>query len=98
VRSPELVALVAGLLAGGFAVCGVFFLKFWFRTRDSLFLAFAIAFWLMAVNQAAPPMLGAPRESIGGIYLIRLAAFVLIILAVLQKNVRDRRGRRSGDG
>lgn len=90
-RSPELVALVAGALAAGFAICGLFLLRFWSRTGDTLFLAFAVAFWLLAANQAAPVLLGIPRESASGIYLLRLAAFVLIIVAVLAKNLTDRR-------
>ena len=81
-------AFIGGLLSGGYAIGGVFFLSFWRRTRDSLFAVFAVAFWLMAVNQALPVLLGIPREEQGGIYLLRLAAFVLIIAAILRKNVR----------
>ena len=84
--------LIAGALAAGYMVAGLFFLKFWRRTRDSLFLAFSAAFGLLALGSALPVMLGTPHEERGGIYLIRLAAFVLIIVAVLGKNLR--RGER----
>ena len=83
-------AFIGGLLSGGYAIGGVFFLSFWRRTRDSLFAVFAVAFWLMAVNQALPVLLGIPREEQGGIYLLRLAAFVLIIGAILRKNLSGR--------
>lgn len=86
-RSPELMALVAGALAAGFAICGLFLLRFWARTRDPLFAVFAVAFWLMAANQVAPVILGVPREHASAIYLLRLAAFLLIIAAVLGKNL-----------
>ncbi len=84
--------LVAGALAMGFLTAGLFFLKFWRRTRDSLFLAFSAAFGLMAMGNALPVLLGTPHEERSGIYLFRLAAFVLIIVAVLAKNLR--RGER----
>jgi hypothetical protein len=84
--------LIAGALAMGFLIAGLFFLKFWRRTGDRLFLAFAAAFGLLAVGNALPVLLGTPHEERGGIYLFRLAAFVLIIVAVLGKNLR--RGRR----
>ena len=80
--------LVAGGLAGGFLVLASFFLRFWGRTRDGLFLAFSGAFALMAVNQALPVILNIPQEDRGGIYLIRLAAFLLIIVAVIGKNLK----------
>lgn len=80
--------LVAGGLSAGFLVLAAFFLRFWGRTRDGLFLAFSAAFALMAVNQALPVVLGVPQEERAGIYLIRLAAFVLIIVAVIGKNLR----------
>lgn len=88
--SPTTFAFAAGLLTAGYAVAGVFFFSFWRRTRDSLFLVFGFAFWLMALNQALPVLMGIPREEQGGIYLLRLAAFILIILAILRKNMSSR--------
>lgn len=87
---PTLAAFVAGALTLGLLAVGLFFLKFWRRTRDRLFLAFAVAFALLAANQAAPVLSRIPSEHQGYIYLLRLFAFVLIIAAVLGKNVRRR--------
>jgi hypothetical protein len=85
----------AGLIAMGFAVAGVFFLSFWRRTRDGLFVAFAIAFWLLALNESLAALLHEPEEAQSGIYLIRLLAFLIIIGAIVVKNVRrETRGRR----
>lgn len=81
---------VAGVLTTGYFIAGLFFLKFWRRTRDSLFLTFACAFALMAVNQAVPALFGIPDEALGGVYLLRLAAFLLIIWAILRKNLARR--------
>lgn len=80
----------AGALTVGYLVAAAFFLKFWRRSRDGLFAAFAAAFTLMALNQAAPVLLGVPDEMLGGVYLLRLAAFVLIIGAILSKNMARR--------
>ena len=83
---PTLVAFASGALTLGLLAVGLFFLKFWRRTGDRLFATFALAFALLAVNQAAPVLLNIPSENQGYIYLLRLAAFVLIIAAVLRKN------------
>ena len=42
---------VSGLITMGFFAGGLFFFRFWRRTRDVLFAAFAVAFWLLALNQ-----------------------------------------------
>jgi hypothetical protein len=85
---PIMAAFTAGALTLGWLAIGVFFLKFWRRTGDGLFLAFAVAFALLATNQAVPVLFGVPSDHQGYIYLLRLAAFLLIILAVLRKNLR----------
>lgn len=84
---PTIAAYAAGGLTVGFLTIGLFFLKFWRRTGDRLFLAFAVAFALLAANQAAPILLKVPDENQGYIYLLRLAAFLLIIWAILRKNL-----------
>jgi hypothetical protein len=69
-----------------FLIAGLFFLRFWTRTRDFLFAAFAAAFWLLAANQALAVMIDVAREERSWIYLLRVAAFALIIIAVVWKN------------
>ena len=80
----------SGLIAMGFVVAALFFVRFWSRTRDDLFLAFACAFVLMALNQGLPALLDIPREEQSPFYLLRMAAFVLIILAIIGKNLKSR--------
>lgn len=87
------IEFVSGAITLGFLTVGLFFLRFWHRTRDRLFLAFAAAFALLAVNQALVALAGVPREDQSWIYLIRLLAFILIIAAIVQKNL-GRRPRR----
>jgi len=83
---PTIQAFAAGILVTGFLVAALFFLRFWRRAGDALFLYFALAFTLMAVNQALPTFLGVINEDYAGIFLFRLAAFVLIIFAIWRKN------------
>ena len=81
-------AFVSGLITMGFVVSGLFFIRFWMRTRDGLFAAFAAAFWLLAANQTLLAFTGLPVEERSWIYLLRLLAFVIIIVAVVLKNRR----------
>ena len=79
-----------GFLLGVVSTCsvlaGFFFLKFWRRTRDFLFLAFGIAFLVEGVNRAAALMVLRPNEGHPLIYGVRLAASLLILAAILRKN------------
>jgi hypothetical protein len=77
---------LSGAVAFGFFVCALFFLRFWRRTRDQFFLPFALAFALFGVGQSILALANIPTEERGPIYLIRLAAFALILLAILRKN------------
>ena len=77
----------SGVIAMGFAVCAVFFLRFWRRTHDSLFLVFSIAGLLLALNQARTAWLGLPLEERSWLYLLRLASFLIIIGAIVRKNI-----------
>ena len=77
---------LSGAVSFGFFVCALFFLRFWRRTRDGLFMAFALAFGLLGLGQAILALANIPTEERGSIYLIRLAAFALILFAVVRKN------------
>ena len=81
---------IAGVISTGYLVAGVFFLRFWARTRERLFAIFALAFWLLAATQVLVTLAGIPREEQSWIYLLRLAAFVLIIFGIAAKNVRGK--------
>jgi len=77
---------LSGALMMAFVIAGLFFLRFWKRTHDNLFMAFALAFWMMAIERVALIINGAAHEGYSLLYLIRLLAFFLIIAAVLEKN------------
>ena len=66
-------------------VAGLFFLRFYRRTRDRLFAAFAIAFWMLGANWLA--LAFTRQDEVRTVlYVVRLLAFVLILLAILDKN------------
>ena len=83
--------IIAGAVGMGHAIAALFFLRFWRTTRDRLFAAFAAAFALMSL-QAFSAFLDIPKENQTPFYLLRLAAFLLIIAAIIGKNL----GRRGG--
>jgi uncharacterized membrane protein HdeD (DUF308 family) len=75
-----------GVIATSSLTAGIFFLKFWRQTRDSLFLAFALAFVVEGLNRCALLFLEKPNEGSPYIYIVRLLAFLLILGAILHKN------------
>ena len=77
---------LAGAIVMGFLVSGLFFLRFWKQTGDRLFLAFALAFWLLAIAQALLVFSAYFVDERSWIYLLRLAAFLLILCAIWRKN------------
>lgn len=79
---------LSGAITMGLLVCGLFFLRFWKRTRDVLFIAFALAFWLLGLNQALLTFTDIPVEERSWLYLLRLAAFSLILISIWRKNRR----------
>ena len=79
---------LSGAITLGFLVAGLFFLRFWRRTGDRLFLAFAIAFGLLGFGQGVQALANIPEEERSYIFLIRLAAFLLILGAIAYKTRR----------
>lgn len=80
--------VTSGAIIAGYAVAAVFFLKFWRRTSDLLFLAFAAAFLLMAMTPLLTILLEVPREEQSPFYLLRLLAYLIIIVAIIGKSRR----------
>ena len=83
---------LAGATSLAFLVCALFFLRAWVRSRESLFPPFALAFALLGIVHAIVALGNIPTEERGYIYLVRLAAFLLILTAILRKNRSPRAG------
>jgi hypothetical protein len=85
-----LIDFLAGAVTLGYAVAAVFFVRFWRKTTDRLFLAFAAAFVLLALNQVLASALEYGDERAPFIYILRVLGFVLILLAMVDKNLLKR--------
>lgn len=81
--------LLSGLVLMGDLIAALFFTRFWRRSGDTLFAIFAAAFVLLALTQALLALTNVPVEERSWIYLLRLAAFVLIIFGIVHKNRDD---------
>ena len=80
--------IVSGALMACYVMIGLFFLRFWVSSRDRLFALFALAFGVLAAQRLA---LAATRFSVEDqtvFYLLRLVAFIIIIIAIVDKNRR----------
>jgi hypothetical protein len=81
-----LLTFLSGATALACLAVALFFLRFWRETKDRLFLLFSIAFAFMTINRTALVVVLPSRENEPYVYLLRLAAFVLIAFAVADKN------------
>ncbi len=77
---------LSGAVVLGFWAAGLFFLRAWRNTSDELFLAFTAAFWLLGLTQALLAFSTATVEERSWLYLLRLSAFVIILVAIWRKN------------
>jgi len=78
--------LLTGAIAMGFAIAAVFFLRFWRETNDRLFLLFALSFVILSLNRVALGIAQQQQTRGDYFYWIRLIAFGIILLAILDKN------------
>jgi hypothetical protein len=77
-------------------MAAVFFVRFWLRKSDRLFLWFALAFALFALYQGLSFAYAVVSEAHahGFVYGLRLLGFIVILAAIIDKNVPGRRPRR----
>jgi hypothetical protein len=77
------------LMSGGTIVAhgliGLFFLRWWKTTGERLFAVFAVAFWVLGANRIAIAYWG-DEETKTYLYFVRLAAYLLILYAIWDKN------------
>jgi hypothetical protein len=78
--------MLLGALVMASAVIGLFFLRFWRDTRDRLFLMFSLAFWVLAANWLGLGLLVREEEARTLLYVVRLVAYMLILVAIVDKN------------
>ena len=89
-RMTDVNVFLMGVIATTCWVAAVFFLRFWRDTHDRLFAIFSAAFLLLGLTRLA--LIFVEAEDNHYVYWVRLAAFVLILVAIIDKN----RPRRAG--
>lgn len=84
--NPLIEGFLLGVIATSSLIAALFFFAYWRRSRDILFLAFAVAFCMEGLNHAT--LLGAhhPNEAGPWYYLVRLVAFLIILAGIMKKN------------
>lgn len=82
----EINDFVKGAVAMGYAAAGLFFLRFYFRTRDRLFVMFCVALWLLGAIRFCMIIWSDPMEH-HFLYWLRFVAYLLILGAIVDKNL-----------
>jgi hypothetical protein len=83
---------LTGALSATSLFAGLLFLRFWRQSGDRLFAFLAIAFWALALNWTWLGVFQPVAETRHYVYVVRLVAFVLIMIGVIDKNRRARSG------
>jgi Family of unknown function (DUF5985) len=83
--------MLIGAIAAASIAAGLFFFRFWRTTRDRFFLLFALSFWIEGVNRVVLYELAGLDDDAPVYFLIRLLAYGLILVAVIDKNRGPRR-------
>lgn len=79
-------AFLLGVLAMGFLTAGMFFGRFYVQTRDRFFALLSAAFSIMSANQISLLVFGEDTEHRTILFVVRLLAFLLILIAIVDKN------------
>jgi hypothetical protein len=87
----DLFSLLSGAIVMAFAVAGTFFARFYLRSRERLFLAFAVSFWLQALQRLLLATLTRGSENEVYAYLVRFLAYLVLLIAIVDRNRRAAR-------
>jgi hypothetical protein len=82
---------LGGAIVFGYWLIALFFLKFWRRTADAFFGSFALAFFLLGVGRIIEAYVRTNEVATPSVYLFRLLAFAIIIYAIVQKNLANKK-------
>lgn len=88
-NTVEVDLVLRGALSMASWVAGLFFLRFWRSSGERLFLFFCLAFWILGVNWLSLALMPGIIESRHYLFVLRLLAFILIIIGTIDKNRRD---------
>jgi uncharacterized membrane protein HdeD (DUF308 family) len=75
-----------GAIAMASLTVGLFFLRSWKNTGDRFFLFFSISFFIEGINRVALGLTSHLNEDQPFFSLVRFLSFVLILVAIVNKN------------
>ena len=82
----DVTIFLQGISSMGAYASGLFFLRFWRESRDSLFAFLGAAFFLLGLSWTLLALFAPAEDARPYIYGLRLVAFTLIILGTVIKN------------
>lgn len=65
---------------------GLIFLRSWKVTTDRFFALFGAAFWILSLHFILLSVVGAVDETRHYFYAVRLLGFLLVLVAIIDKN------------
>jgi len=80
-----------GALAALATVAALLFLRYWYVSRDRLFLFFSLAFVVFAIDWTELAFDEPALETRHFRFFIRLVGFVLIVMGIIDKNRRRKK-------
>ena len=80
--------IIAGALVMASFAIGLRFVKYWRLSKDRFFIWFAAAFWAFGLGWLIRAVDPGVSEHAHWVYLPRLLGYVIIIVAILDKNRR----------
>ena len=80
-----------GVLAMASLAAALFFVRYWRASRERLFGFFALAFLGLSANWTVLAIINHPADEARQVlaYVIRLVAFVILIIGIIDKNRRS---------
>ena len=87
-----LTGLVAGASLMGYAVAGLFFLRFWKDTGDRFFAILGASFLMLGLQRLLVSLTPLVSDHLPYLYVLRLLAYVFILIAIVDKNRATQRG------
>lgn len=84
-----MITFLSGMTTMGYLLASLFFFRFWRQTNDGLFVYFGVSFLMLALSQALTAITATPSDDQSWIYLLRLAAFTLLIVGIVAKNLGE---------
>jgi len=79
--------ILLGAIAMACFTASLFFVRFWKTTSDRFFLFFAVSFFIEGCSRLMLGLIDYSNEQEPLFYLIRLFAFLIILWAIIDKNL-----------